>query len=329
MKDVADHAGVSIRTVSNVVNDYPYVSDEMRQKVQASLDELGYSMNPVAKGLRSGRTGMIALVVPQLVEPYFAQLAQAVIRAAADRGLVVLVETTEDPRMQTEIMRGALSSIADGVLLSATSATMGDHPDVPLVLLGEHRPTRYGDYVGLDNVAAARTVVRHLLEQGCRRIAPLGVNDSATAHQRHKAFRAELRKWKVSPDDELTVRTSDWSPVGGHAALRELLDRQISPPDAVFAFNDSLAYGAMRALRESGLDVPRDVAVAGMDDLIESAFTNPSLTSLAPDIDALAETAVSLLLDQIERKEGKTEFERVQTPFELRVRDSTNRTSTS
>ena len=324
MKDVADHAGVSIRTVSNVVNDFPYVSADMRQKVQASLDELGYSMNPVARGLRSGRTGTIALVVPQLVEPYFAQLAQAVIRAAANRGLVVLVETTEDPQMQTDIMRGALSSIADGVLLSATSATMGDQPDVPLVLLGEHRPTRYGDYVGLDNVAAARTVVRHLLEQGCRRIAPLGVNDSATAHLRHKAFRAELRKWKVSPVEELTVRTSDWSPVGGHDVVTELLSRGGEQPDAIFAFNDSLAYGAMRALREAGLEVPGDVAVAGMDDLIESAFTNPPLTSLAPDIGALSETAVALLLDQIERKGSKTEFERVQIPFELRVRESTH-----
>lgn len=325
MKDVADHAGVSIRTVSNVVNDFPQVSDEMRRKVQASLDLLGYSMNPVARGLRSGRTGMIALVVPQLAEPYFAGLAQAVIRAAADRGCTVLVETTEDPKMQTEIMRGALSAIADGVLLSATEASIRERADVPLVLLGEHRATQYGHYVGLDNVAAARTVVRHLLEQGCRRIAAVGVNRSATADQRYKAYRAELRAWKITQVDSLTVRTTDWSPAGGEAAVRELLAGP-GDPDAVFAFNDSLAYGAMRALKDAGLSIPADVAVAGMDDLVLSAYVDPPLTSLAPDVEALADTAVALLLDQIQtHHDGASDYDRVLTPFELKIRESSSR----
>ena len=283
-------------------------------------------MNPVARGLRSGRTGMIALVVPQLAEPYFAELAQAVIRAAASRGLTVLVETTEDPQMQTEIMRGALSAIADGVLLSATTAaSVRDGAKVPLVLLGENRPMQYGHYVGLDNVVAARTVVRHLLEQGCTRIAPLGVNTSATAHQRYKAFRAELRAWKVPQVEGLTMHTADWSPAGGLEAVRALLATPVRP-DAVFAFNDSLAYGAIRALKEAGLAIPGDVAVAGMDDLTQSAYVDPPLTSLAPDIGALADTAVSLLVDQIEQKDPTTnDYERVLTPFELRVRESSTR----
>ncbi len=181
MQDVAEHAGVSVRTVSNVVNNYVYVSPEMRERVQASLDQLEYKMDYVARGLRSGRTGMVALVIPQLAEPYFAQLAQAVIRAAARRGLSVLIEATEDDaETEKRIMKGALATVADGVLLSASQATIEDPPDVPLVLLGEHTATPYGDHVGIDNVAAARTVVRHLLSQGRRRVAALGVNDSDT-----------------------------------------------------------------------------------------------------------------------------------------------------
>ena len=125
MRDVAEHAGVSARTVSNVVNDYVYVSPEMRERVQASLDHLGYKMDYMARGLRSGRTGMIALVVPQLAEPYFAKLAQAVIRAAARRNLIVLIETTDDDaEVEKKIMRGALSTVADGVLLNASCASM-------------------------------------------------------------------------------------------------------------------------------------------------------------------------------------------------------------
>ena len=327
MKDVADHAGVSIRTVSNVVNDFPYVSDDMRRKVQASLDHLGYSINTVARGLRSGRTGTIALVVPQLAEPYFAELAQAVIRAAANHGLTVLVETTEDPKMQTEILRGALNPIADGVLLSATVASISQRADVPLVLLGEHRPTQFGHYVGLDNIAAARTVVRHLHEQGCTRIAALGIGKSATATQRYKAYKAELRARNIAAVEGLAIGTDDWSPSGGHAAVEQLLA-------AVHPVRRDLRLQRLVGLRrdprsEDGRRaIPDDVAVAGMDNLVQSEYMDPPLTSLAPDIGALADTAVALLVDQIEQRRGDTsDYERVLTPFDLRVRASTLRSS--
>ena len=327
MKDVADHAGVSVRTVSNVVNDFHYVSDDMRRRVQASLDHLGYSMNTVARGLRSGRTGTIALVVPQLAEPYFAELAQAVIRAAANHGVTVLVETTEDPKMQTEILRGALNPIADGVLLSATVASISQRADVPLVLLGENRPTQFGHYVGLDNIAAARTVVRHLLEQGCTQVAALGIGRSATAAQRYTAYQAELRAWGVATTESLAIGTDDWSPGGGRAAVEQLL-ASASSFDGIFAFNDSLAYGAIRALKTAGLKIPDDVAVAGMDNLVQSEYMDPPLTSLAPDIGALADTAVALLVDQIEQRRGDTSnYERVLTPFDLRIRQSSLRLS--
>jgi DNA-binding LacI/PurR family transcriptional regulator len=201
---------------------------------------------------------------------------------------------------------------------------MHEPPNVPLVLLGEHRPTQYGDYVGLDDIAAARTVVRHLLEQGCRRIAPVGVNDTATASQRFRAFRAEMRKWRVSPVDDLTVRTRDWSPAGGLEAVRGLLARPVRP-DAVFAFNDSLAYGVIRGLKEAGLRIPGDVAVAGMDDIVQSAYMDPPLTSLAPAIEVLADTAVGLLVERIQQSRDGGDYRRVLTPFELRVRESTSR----
>jgi DNA-binding LacI/PurR family transcriptional regulator len=325
LRDVAEHAGVSVRTVSNVVNDYMYVSPSMRERVQASLDHLGYTMDYVARGLRSGRTGMIALVVPQLAEPYFAELAQAVIRAAARRGLIVLIETTEhDAETEKKIMRGALATVADGVLLSATAATIEDAPDVPLVLLGEHTATQHGDHVGIDNVAAARTVVRHLLEQGHRRIAPLGVADTDTAVLRLRGFHDELADWGIRPIRRLVLSTVDWSLQGGYQAVSRLLrGERGSLPTAVFAFNDSLAFGALRALRESGVSVPSQVAVAGIDDLVQSAFVDPPLTSLAPDLDELADCALTALVLQIEGTTDRREYRRKLTSFELKVREST------
>ena len=327
MRDVAEHAGVSVRTVSNVVNNFVDVSPERRERVQASLDHLGYKMDYVARGLRSGRTGMIALVVPQLAEPYFAELAQAVIRAAARRGLAVLIETTEDdPETERKIMKGALATVADGVLLSASSATIEDPPDVPLVLLGEHTATPYGDHVGIDNVAAARTVVRHLLSQGYVRISPLGVSDSDTAGLRLRGFHEELRAWGIRPAQRLVLATADWSPRGGHEAVSRLLGAgRRALPQAVFAFNDSLAIGALRALRENGIDVPGQVAVAGIDNLAHSAFVDPPLTSLAPDLDDIAGSALSALVLQIEGTSGQGEYRRKLTSFELKVRESTVR----
>lgn len=326
---MAEHAGVSVRTVSNVVNNYVYVSAEMRERVQASLAELQYKMDYVARGLRSGRTGMVALVVPHLEEPYFAELAQAVIRSAASRGLIVLIESVgNDEELETSIMRGALSTVADGVLLSATAATMQDAPDVPLVLLGEHTPTYHGDHVGIDNVSAARVVTRHLIAQGSRRIAPLGVGGTATAGLRYQGFREELQASGIRPVQRLVIPAAGWSPQSGYDAVCRFLRKQRGPrPDAIFAFNDSLAFGALRALREHGIAVPGEVAVAGIDNLQQSAFVDPPLTSLAPNLEALADVALTALVDQIEGKKGRGDYRRKVTPFELRVRASTDRPS--
>ena len=327
MRDVAEHAGVSVRTVSNVVNDHIYVSVQMRERVQASLDELGYKMDYVARSLRSGRTGMVALVVPQLAEPYFAELAQAVIRAASRRRLIVLIESSDnDPDTERRVMKGALSTVADGVLLSAAAAVVDDPPDVPLVLLGEHTATHHGDHVGIDNVAAARTVTEHLLAQGFRHVLALGVNDTTTAQQRDSGYREALREAGIRPKKGLTLATSDWSPQGGYEQVdRYLRAGRLPPAEAIFAFNDSLALGALRALREHGITVPSQMAVAGIDDIAQSAFVEPTLTTIAPNLDEIAETALESLFSQINGVTGRREYRRRVTSFQLKVRESTVR----
>jgi DNA-binding LacI/PurR family transcriptional regulator len=333
MRDVAEHAGVSVRTVSNVVSGYTHVSPATRARVQRSLDELGYRMDFLARGLRSGRTGFIALAVPFLAEPYFAELAQAVIRAAARRGITVLVESTGgDSEVERRILSGGLTNVADGVLLSALTAPSdaATGPDFPLVLLGEHGVGDRFPRVGIDNVAAARTVVEHLLAQGCRRIVALGRNGSENGRQRTEGYRQALAAARVRRVNWLVVPVDDWTRKQGYEAVRQLLDGSGPLPDGVFAFNDALAIGALRALDASAVRVPDEVAVASIDDVQEAAYTHPPLTSVAPDLDVIAERALTLLDEQAKREGGwPAGSAQEPTPFRLVVRESSQRDGAS
>ncbi|MBY8882871.1 LacI family DNA-binding transcriptional regulator [Actinacidiphila acidipaludis] len=332
MRDVAEHAGVSVRTVSNVVSGYPHVSATTRERVQRSLDELGYRMDFLAKGLRSGRTGFVALAVPFLAEPYFAELAQAVIGAAARRGITVLVESTAgDSEVERKILSGGLTNVADGVLFSALTLPAADVgsavPDFPLVMLGEHSVGDHLPRVGIDNVAAARTAVAHLLDQGCRRVVALGRNASENGRQRTEGYRQAMAEAKVRRVNWFEVPVDDWTRAEGYAAVAELLEGDGPLPDGVFAFNDALAVGALRALDASGVRVPEDVAVAAIDDIQEAAYTHPPLTSVAPDLDAIAERALDLLEEQGRHKADDDDPAPVPgrqeaTPFRLVVRAS-------
>ncbi len=333
MRDVAERAGVSPRTVSNVVNGFHHVSPATRQRVQSALDELGYEVNAAARSLRSGRTGMIALVLPELHSPYFAELADAVVRAADRRHLTVLIEVTEG-RLDRElqVLKGGRKHLTDGVLMSPTALTeepeLPFRRDFPLVMLGESELGNTYDHVGVDNSAAARAVVEHLVATGRRRVAALGCNDqSPGAVLRHEACVAALVRAGLEP--HCSIHTPDWDRHSGAEAVHAWVRSGRPLPDAVFAFNDTLAVGATRALLHHGISVPDEVAVAGIDDIDEAAYLTPSLTTVAPDLPALAEQALTLLEDQMAatrtsdpRRHARQEW----CPFRLVVRESTGGT---
>jgi DNA-binding LacI/PurR family transcriptional regulator len=330
MRDVAERAGVSPRTVSNVVNGFRHVSPETRERVQSALDELGYEVNAAARSLRSGRTGMIALVVADFHSPYFAELADAVVRAADRRGLTVLVEVTESRRdRELQVLKGGRKHLTDGVLMSPMA--LSDPPeftyrrDFPLVMLGESRLGDTFDHVGIDNAAAARAAVAHLLACGRRRIAALGCNDrSPGAVLRRQGFEEALEDAGLEPHG--TVSTPDWDRHSGAEAVHAMVESGQPLPDGIFAFNDTLGVGALRALLHHGIDVPSEVAVAGIDDIDEAAYMTPSLTTIAPDLAVLAEQALTLLADQMasDRAQGGGRPPRREwSPFRLVVREST------
>jgi DNA-binding LacI/PurR family transcriptional regulator len=329
LKEVAERAGVSVKTVSNVVNGYEHVRPATRARVEEAIAALDYRPNISARNLRRGRTGIIALAVPELDIPYFAELAKHVVTAAAQHDWIVLVDQTNGDRAQERLVASGLRDhVIDGVIfsplaLAATDLEIGtDAP--PMVLLGERVHHGPADHVAIDNVAAARDITAHLIGIGRRRIAAIGAQHTAegvTARLRLEGYAMALREAGLPFDEALVAPAADWHRADGAAAMRQLLAGG-SPPDAVACFNDTLALGAMRVLHEAGLTVPGDVAVAGFDDIEDGRFSVPTLTTIAPDKAHLARSAVDLLAARLAAA-GDAPPQEHTAPYELKVREST------
>jgi DNA-binding LacI/PurR family transcriptional regulator len=307
MHDVARLAGVSIKTVSNVVNDYPHIRPETRDRVNSAIDELGYRPNLIARGLRSGRTGVISLIIPDLRNAYFAELADVVMRAADAQGLSVIIEQSgADREREIGLLGGERKQKVDGILYSALA--LGDDDahilnDVttPLVLLGErifHGPT---DHVTMRNTEGARAATDHLIELGRTRIAVVGAHRGeviGSAGLRLAGYREALAEAGIAYDDNLVGEVGGWYRSGGAQAMRRLLDSG-AKFDGLVAFNDSMALGAMRVMQEAGLRIPDDVAVIGYDDIDETRYTLPTLSTIDPGKEEIAEVAVRFLVERI------------------------------
>lgn len=322
LRDVAVLAGVSVKTVSNVVNGYAFVKPENRRRVEDALSATGYRPNIGARNLRRGRTGFIALVVPELSIPYFGELAGGIIAAAAERDWSVLIEQTQGDRARERKVIGDLGPhMVDGAIVSPQAVEPDDiaAPGVPVVLLGEHPLPLPLDHVGIDNVTAARTAVRHLIELGRTRVAVIGQHPTrGTATQRLAGYRQAIAEAGLP---EIVAPALRYHHSDGAAAMTALLDRP-EPPDAVFCFNDMLALGAIRVAHDRGVRVPHDLAVVGFDNTEHSAYSVPALTTIAPDKAALAAAAVDLVH---RRAAGDTDFppQDIAIPFALEVREST------
>lgn len=326
--DVAAVAGVSRKSVSNVINGYPHISTEVIERVTAAIAELGYRPSRAARSLRSGRTGTIQLVIPELDVSYFAELARWIVAAAEERGLAVIItQTLGDPNREDQAIDGELSEYVDGSILSPVSSDLSaisrGLAHAPLVLVGELAGGGELTHIGIDNVAAARAATDHLIQAGRERVAFIGAQPdprSRMAQMRLAGFRSALEDSGRSFDEELVAHTVGYHRADGAAAMRQLLE---SPrmPDAVFCATDLLAMGAMRAAREVGVDVPSELAVAGFDDIEEGRYSAPTLTTISPDKKRIAELAVTRLDAAI--RDAPASGEELVVPFRLVEREST------
>lgn len=330
LKDVALRAGVSVKTASNVVNNKPHVRPETRERVQQAIRELGYRPNLAARQLKRGRSGFIGLVVPEFDTPYFAELAAHIWAEAEKHGLTALLNLTgADPELERRAFLGTHGQLIDGMIFSPQTLSgeeIAARPDnLPTVVLGEQPVPSGYDHVSVDSVRAARRATEHLISRGHRRVGVIGViANRGTSIQRLEGYTQALRAAGISIDETLLAGVSSYSRKAGHSAMNRLLSLP-EPPTAVFCFNDAMAVGAVRACFEAGVSVPRQIAIAGFDDLPEGRYMTPSLTTISPDLEFLARESVELLLRRMSQDQAdeQPDAAEVQVPWRLVIREST------
>jgi len=329
--DVARLAGTSTAVVSYVINDGPRpVAPATRERVLAAIQELGYRPDRVAQAMASRRTDLIGLVVPDARQPFFAEMAHAVEQAAAERGKMVLVGNSDylDER-EVHYLRAFLGMRVYGLILisqgpSERAAAEIDAWDARVVLL-HRRPEAIDDVaVVLDDVGGAQAATRHLLEHGHEYVACLGGVDSTP--EKGDPVTDHVEGWSRAMREagrsvEGRLFKAPYNRYENYDSALELL-RRPDRPTAVFCATDDQAIGVLRAARELGLDVPRDLAVAGFDDVKEAALTDPPLTTVGSDREAMARAAVDLVLDDAVRVTGSRRERVRQFPSRLVVRRS-------
>lgn len=327
IKDVAKAAGVSPMTVSNVINDHPNVRSSTRAKVLEAMARLDYRVNVAARNLAKGSTGTIGLAVPEVNSPYYSRLAATIIAAAERRGLRVSIEQTASRDNELEALSLSRNRLYDGLILTAAGMRQADaerlRVDHPVVILGDRIFGAPVDHVAMPNLEASRAATRHLIERGCRRIAFLcgAVEEVDTSSLRLTGYRQALEEAGLPTDPALIQQVDRLGMREGAGRAREMAEGGLDF-DGVFCVTDSLAMGVLRGLTDAGIRAPDQVKVIGFDNVTESEYFIPSLSTIDPDHDGMAERAVDLLLQRIEQAEPPTRQDFI-GDFSLVIREST------
>jgi len=326
LEDIARLSGVSRSTVSRVINSDVNVKEETRQKVLEVIQSFNFQPNLAARGLATGRTNVIGVVIPAGVsviftDPYFPQFIQGVSAACNTRNYSVMLWLAEPEYERRMISRILHNGLVDGVVVAKT--LMNDpivnslaESKMPFILIGRH-PTMEVNCLDVDNLQAGRKATLHLLRLGYKRVATItGSQDQVVGHDRYQGYLKALQDYGQPVRSELVVE-GDFTDEGGYKAMSRLIPQK---PDAVFAASDMMAYGAMRALREANLRIPEDVAVVGFDDIPASSKTVPPLTTVRQPVSQMGSQAVDVLIDLIEN--GTKSTHQVIMDTELVVRES-------
>lgn len=324
---IAQEAGVSYQTVSRVINNRPDVAVETRERVQHVIARLGYQPNAIARSLASKRTHTLGLIAADLTEYFYAQMivgAQAEARSQGYRFMLGSVES--NPHNEPEFVRMMAERHVDGLLLARIGTSIENHyihqllqDRVPLVTTSYHLHDAPLTVVDVDNVAGAYVATRHLLERGHLHIAMItGPLDIQSAHDRITGYRQALAEAGVSAEQSL-IAHGDWQHRSGYLAMQDLLARGRTFT-AVFAHNDSMAIGALHALRQARLRVPQDMSIVGYDDRPEAAYADPPLTTIRQPTHKVGVLATQLLIRAIEQP--ATQPQQILLGVELIQRDS-------
>lgn len=330
MKDIAQDLGLSPITVSKVLRNHPDISEETRQRVLRRVDELDYRPNELARGLATGRSYLVGLIVPGLLHSFFAEVAMGLSAVIGAKGYSLIVASSEErPEIEQEEIRKLLARRLDALVIASSGSGTElfermDKQSQPYVLIDRQFAGLNANFVGIDDVTAGLMATKHLYEIGCRRIAHIAGRVNSTGQGRLEGYTQALEQLGVPYREEYVVRgafVDTHSTEQGYEAMNALL-KLTDPPDSVFCHNDPLAIGAMNALFDSGLRIPADVAVIGCGNLYFNNSLRVPLSSIDQQSAKLGERAGELILDILDDKK-KHDAQRIVLEPSVVARSST------
>lgn len=315
MKDIASDLGISVITVSKVLRNKDDVSEKTRQRVLARVKELNYTPNLAARSLVTGRTYLVGLVVPDLLHTFFAQIANSLTEAFLKNGYGLIISTAgEDPELEMRTLDRFLARRFDALIVASGGTTSAilrplQEAGTPFVLIDRRFPDLDANYVGVDDEVVGTLATEHLIAIGCKRIAHLRGPETSPGIGRLNGYLKAIAKFKmkslpgyVSAPRMADVRSKD----SGEEQMKKLLDLT-QRPDGVFAYNDSMAIGAMHAILDAGLRIPEDVALIGCGNLHYGSELRVPLSTIDQDTEQIGKSAARLTLSLLEsrRRPGK------------------------
>jgi LacI family repressor for deo operon, udp, cdd, tsx, nupC, and nupG len=323
--DVAEQAGVSVATVSRVLNGHSNVRAETRERVLAAIEQSGYRVNELARNLRTAESRLLLTMVPNFGNPFYAEIVRGIDSVARQHGyFMLLCDTGADPGRERSYFDMLRRRRADGAICldpaAAQQALSEEMTTLPWVACCEFDADVGVPYVGIDNYRAAGDAVLHLLSRGHTRIALINSGDGYLyAQQRERGYMDAMHNAGLVPDARWLIHLDSLDYEAG-ASAAALLMAQPDPPTAIFTVSDTLAIGVINGLRKVGKRVPDDVAVVGFDDISLAAQTDPPLTTISQPMRELGETAARLLLKRLANRSATVPG--VLLPHRLVVRGS-------
>ena len=307
LKDIARDLGISTVTVSKVLRGNADISEKTRARVLKRMQELNYKPNMLARGLASGRTYTVGLVVPDLVHPFFAEFAKSLAGALRESQMALLLASSEEnPELEQQEIRTLLGRGVDVLLIASSQAQLKSFYELgdertPFLLIDRNFPYLSANFVGSDDYEIGRIATKHLISTGKRRIAHIGGRGISPSLERLRGYRDTLYSHQIASPEELIVTRERFEELGdqaGYQAMTELLKLR-TRPDAVFCYNDLTAIGAMEAARETGLRIPQDIAFVGAGNLRYANYLRIPLTSVDQQPELLGVRAGELALELI------------------------------
>ncbi|MFZ2023364.1 MAG: LacI family DNA-binding transcriptional regulator [Terracidiphilus sp.] len=334
MKDIAKDLGVSTVTISKVLRNHPDVGEETRQRVLARVKELDYRPNLAARGLVTGRTYLIGLIVPDLLHPFFAEIAESLSHTLRKNDYYLVVSSSEeDPELEEQEISQLLARQLDSLIIASCRPTVEvffriEKHKTPYVLIDRSFPGLSANFVGSDDIAVGMLATQHLIEIGCKRIAHVRGPETSPSLRRLEGYKRALGQSRRNVIDEYIIAEPKGD-VGtrqrGAEAMKHLLSLK-QRPDGVFCFNDPLAMGAINEAINEGLRIPEDVAIIGCGNLHYDDSLRVPLSSIDQDSGRIGAEAARLVLENLKSK-VLPKPESVLLPPKLIVRASTQRPS--